>query len=147
LVLADTRAEPDTVESQKQREITAARAERTGVAHLLDSIPRLLSPHPPRAAMRFVRDVTLSATPQGVAAASRAMGKRHDQRDLLSTLTCPTLVVVGAEDGVTPVSDARRMSDAIPAAELRVLPGAGHLSNLEAQDGFNRALVSFLGLA
>jgi pimeloyl-ACP methyl ester carboxylesterase len=144
IVLADTRAEPDTAESQKQREITAERTERTGVGHLVDAIPRLLSARPPYEVTRFVEDLALSATPRGVAAASRAMAKRRDQRDLLSAIASPTLVMVGAEDGVTTVAQSRRMADAIPGAELRVLPGAGHLSNLEAEDGFNRALVSFL---
>jgi pimeloyl-ACP methyl ester carboxylesterase len=145
LVLADTRAEPDTAESRKQREVVATRSEKEGVAHLLDSIPRLLSPRASSTAKRFVADEMLRASPQGVAAASRAMGARRDQRDLLPAIDCPTLVVVGEADVPTPVSDARRMSEAIPGAELRIFSGVGHLSNLEAADGFNRALVSFLG--
>jgi len=145
LVLADTRAEADTDESRKQRELVAVRSEKEGVAHLLDSIPRLLSPSAEPSVRRFVADEMLRATPQGVAAASRAMGARRDQRELLPKIACPTLIVVGSEDVIRPVADAERMAEKIPVAEVRVLPSAGHLSNLEAPEAFNRALVSFLG--
>ncbi len=145
IVLADTRPGTDTFEGKKQREVVATRAERGGVAHLPDTIPRLLGPHPTAAVKRVVRELMLGATPQGVAAASRAMANRRDQTALLPTLSAPTLIVVGSDDLVTPLDESRRMSEEIPGAQLRVLAGVGHLSNLEAPERFNRALVSFLG--
>ena len=55
----------------------------------------------------------------------------------------PTRVVVGEADVLTPPSEARAMAQAIPQATLHVIPGAGHLSNLEQPDAFNRILLEW----
>jgi 3-oxoadipate enol-lactonase len=52
--------------------------------------------------------------------------------------------VCGAADQVTPAAEMRRMSDAIPGARYVELPGAGHLSHLEAPEAFTTAVSSFL---
>ena len=61
-----------------------------------------------------------------------------------ASIDVPTLVIVGSEDRVAPPSVARAMADAIPHARYVELPGAGHISNLEAPDTFNTALLDFL---
>jgi pimeloyl-ACP methyl ester carboxylesterase len=57
----------------------------------------------------------------------------------------PTLVVVGDEDTLTPVEESRTLAAAHPGAELVIIPGAGHLANLECPEAFNAALNAFLG--
>jgi pimeloyl-ACP methyl ester carboxylesterase len=69
---------------------------------------------------------------------------RQDSTPLLSTIHCPTLILVGEEDAVTPPRVSDHMHDAIAGAELAVIPKAGHLSNLEQPRAFNDALVHFL---
>jgi 3-oxoadipate enol-lactonase len=56
----------------------------------------------------------------------------------------PTLVLVGSEDVLTPSSEAATMAAAIPRARLDVIPGAGHLANLEDPVAVNAALRAFL---
>jgi pimeloyl-ACP methyl ester carboxylesterase len=56
----------------------------------------------------------------------------------------PVMVVVGSDDQVTPVSEAQRMAEGIPRADMVVIPRSGHLSSLEQSDEFNRALSAFL---
>lgn len=56
----------------------------------------------------------------------------------------PALVVVGADDTYTPVSDAEAMHTALPDSTLHVIEGAAHLPNLERPEEFNRALAAFL---
>ena len=72
----------------------------------------------------------------------------QDQLNLTITITGvndePTLVVVGEEDAITPVADAAALHEAIPGSRLSVLPGSGHLSNLETPDAFGAALARFL---
>jgi pimeloyl-ACP methyl ester carboxylesterase len=63
---------------------------------------------------------------------------------LLAQIACPTLVITGELDGPTPPADGRLMAGTIPGARLEIIPGAGHLSNLEQPDAFNRALQLFL---
>ncbi|MND07904.1 Proline iminopeptidase [compost metagenome] len=64
---------------------------------------------------------------------------------MLSTITVPTLIVVGEDDALTPVSEARAMHAAIPGSRLEIVAGAGHLSNMERPAAFNHVLSEFLG--
>lgn len=59
-------------------------------------------------------------------------------------VTVPTLVVVGSDDRLTPPDMHRAIADAIPGAVLRIIPDAGHLSNIEQPEAFNEIVLSFL---
>ena len=72
------------------------------------------------------------------------MAERDDQTSLLAKITVPTLILVGAEDAITPVGDSEQMHQAIAGSRLVVLENAGHVSNLERTDEFNQALLEFL---
>jgi pimeloyl-ACP methyl ester carboxylesterase len=73
------------------------------------------------------------------------MMARPDSTPALANISCPTLVVVGEEDILTPPDVSRQMHGQIAGASLVVLAGAGHLSNLEQPGRFNGALWHFLG--
>jgi 3-oxoadipate enol-lactonase len=60
------------------------------------------------------------------------------------SVTAPALVVVGAEDRLTPPAMAKSIADAIPGARLSVIPSAGHLSNIEQPAIFNEIVLTFL---
>jgi pimeloyl-ACP methyl ester carboxylesterase len=62
----------------------------------------------------------------------------------LSAITCPTLVIVGDEDEVTPKACAETLHHAIAGSTLEVIAGSGHLSSLEQPRAFDRALRAFL---
>jgi pimeloyl-ACP methyl ester carboxylesterase len=76
--------------------------------------------------------------------ATRALMTRPESTPLLRTIHCPTLIVVGEEDVLTPPALSEEMHRAIAGSDLVVVPGAGHLSNLEQPDAFNSALAEFL---
>ena len=80
------------------------------------------------------------------AAATRLMlgVARHDARAWLDRIAAPTLVLVGDEDRLTPLYQARLLARTIPAARLVEIPGCGHASHLEAPAAFNRAVTGFL---
>lgn len=67
-----------------------------------------------------------------------------DQAPQLTGIAVPTLVMVGADDPMTTVEDARRLHDGIVGSRLVVLEGAAHFSNIEQPDAFNAALRGFL---
>jgi len=69
---------------------------------------------------------------------------RYDGIGDLRTYRVPALVVVGADDTLTPPSVSERMAAEIPGAELCVIDDAGHLSNIEQPDAFNRRVLDFL---
>ena len=149
LVLADTRPQADADDARRTREETARRALADGMEPIADSmLPKLLSAstreREPEVVGR-VRAMMLGTSPEGAAAALRAMAARRDQTDLLSSIDVPTLIVVGVEDAITPPSDAEAMAAKIKGARLVRIEGEAHLSNVERPEEFNRALGDFVG--
>lgn len=148
LLLADTRADADPPEGRTQRRETAALVQKKGSAVLVDALlPRLLWEGTARDrpdVVARVRAMIEAAPPESVAHALVGMAERLDSNDILPEIRVPTCVLVGEHDAITPPATARAIADAIPGARLVILPGAGHLSNLESPDAFNAAAQGFL---
>ena len=148
LILADTRPQADTEEGRQARHELARVAENEGSTLVADRmLPKLLAPSTRErqpAVVAAVREMILSTPPAGIARALRGMAARPDSTELLPAIKCPTLVLVGQEDALTPPAVAEAMAKKIPGAQLEVIPGAGHLSNLEQPARFTRLLDHFL---
>lgn len=84
--------------------------------------------------------------PAGLARAARGVLTQQDARIIrsLPSVSVPTLVVVGADDTNFRAA-ADYMAATIPGAELAVIPGAGHASNIDQPEAFDRAVSAFLG--
>ena len=67
-----------------------------------------------------------------------------DGRDGLRGVTAPTLCVAGSDDTNAPVRAVQRLAETIPGARFELIPGAGHLVNLEAPAAFNACLEGFV---
>jgi 3-oxoadipate enol-lactonase len=67
-----------------------------------------------------------------------------DQRERAEQIRVPTLVLVGAQDRITPLDLSNELADLIPDGRLQVISGAGHLTNLEKPVEFNRAVEQFI---
>lgn len=146
LILADTKAEADDDDARANRNTMMAFAEAHPAADVIEQmIPRLLA-EPARAgeAADDVRRMGGGQAPAAIVAALRALRDRPDATAGLEAIAVPTLVIVGEHDAITPPEFAIRMADRIPNARLVIIPGAGHLSNLEAPDAFNRAVSAFV---
>ena len=72
------------------------------------------------------------------------MAEREDQTPLLARISCPTLILVGQEDPITPVADSEKMNREISGSRLIVIENASHVSNLERTEQFNEELTRFL---
>ncbi|MCZ2341018.1 MAG: alpha/beta hydrolase [Bacteroidales bacterium] len=148
LILADTRAEADSPEAHANREAAITLAEAQGTAAVFAGMrPHALGAtthqHRPAVVAEATRIAQAQPAP-AVVAAIRALRDRPDASSCLPGLTIPALVIVGDEDTLTPPDVARGLADRLPMAQLVVLPGAGHLSNLETPELFNAAIRSFL---
>ncbi|MFG2777886.1 alpha/beta fold hydrolase [Streptomyces prunicolor] len=145
LVLADTFPAADTPEAAGTRNTTADRLLREGMRGYADEVlERMVAPYADPRVKAYVHRMMTDTHPEGAAAALRARAQRPDYRDLLTRVTVPALIVVGAEDTYTPVSDAEAMHAALPDSTLRVIEGAAHLPNLERPEEFNEILGEFL---
>jgi len=145
LVLADTQTAADDAPACERRETSAREVLEKGPAALLPSVDKLLAPSAPAELRARVSAWIAGGSPEGFAAAQRGMALRPDARDILARFGGPVLVLVGADDVLTPPAKARAMADLVPGAELVEIPGAGHLANLEQPLAFNAALVRFFG--
>ncbi|WP_371479501.1 alpha/beta fold hydrolase [Kitasatospora sp. NBC_00315] len=146
LLLADTKATADTDAARANRErIATVVLARDSVRLLADERMEdsLLGPDSGHLAER-VRGMIAESAPKAVAWAQRAMAARGDTLDVLPGLAVPAAVVVGAQDRVTPLAEAELMAGALRDAELTVIPGAGHLSAIEAPGAFNAAVRALL---
>jgi 3-oxoadipate enol-lactonase len=145
LLLADTKAAPDSDEARAARDEAAHLVRGQGVSAYVDKqLPRLLSPAAPSGLRDGVRALCAQSA-DAVLAGLLAMRDRPDRRGELAGIDCPTLVVVGTDDGLTPPAEAEAMATAIPKAVLVEIPAAGHLAVLEAPLPFSQAVSGFLG--
>jgi len=145
LVLMDTRPGADSAEGRLGRDKAIALAAQGGAAAIADSmIGKLLS----AAADSAVRDAVLAmmqrAPVEGIVASLGAMRDRTDATAMLTTIDVPTLIVVGAEDQLTPPDQATAMATVIPGATLEVIAGAGHVPPMERSRETNAILQRFL---
>ena len=148
LLLADTRAQADTEEGKKVRAEQAQKILAEGMGGIADTmLPKLLAPETvskrPEVVKR-VRAMMLQTKPEGAAAALGGMAIREDQTERLAQINVPTLILVGREDAITPVADSEKMHEAIGGSRLFVIENAGHVSNIEQPEQFNKALIDFL---
>jgi pimeloyl-ACP methyl ester carboxylesterase len=105
-------------------------------------LPGMFSESPPPGAWDALAAIMAEFHPAGFRLMATALA-RADTRDLLPTIRTPTLLLWGDRDIRSPLSVAHQFHDAIPAAELVVLTGAGHISNLEQPDAFTTAARDF----
>lgn len=148
LVLCDTRSDADD-SAGKLKRAKAIRTIRTqGVeAFATAFVPSLLSESTRRERPQVekqVMEIILSQKGAGIGAAQFAMLSRTDTTETLGLIRCPVLVIHGEQDPLIPLTHAKVMQEKLPNSNLAVIPGAGHLSNLENPEAFNRALLDFL---
>ena len=148
LVLADTRATADTPEAVEGRKRLLGVLRERGPSAVADEmIPKLLGATTQReqpAVGGQIRSLALSNPATAIAGAIHVLMTRPDSTETLAGIHCPTLIIVGEEDTLTPPAMSRDMLRAIGGSELAVLPKAGHLSSIETPELFNAALARFL---
>lgn len=146
LVLVGTRAGADSPEAAAARREAAAKVRTEGIQSLVDGMaPKMLSSHHTDAAMaQVVRNLMDSSRPEGVAGALLGMAERPDARAWLGEIQVPTLVVAGEDDAIIPPSESVALAKAIPGAQLKLIPHAGHLVALEQPEVFNEAVRAWL---
>ena len=143
LVLANTRAGADTPEAAQGRRELAERLRAEGNI-LAVAPPPLLAADAPEELQERVRGWVADQTAEAIAAAAEGMAARVDSTPDLSGIDVPTLVITGAGDRLIPPELSTQIAEGIPRASLTVLPGAGHLTNIEAPERFTELLHGHL---
>jgi pimeloyl-ACP methyl ester carboxylesterase len=148
MVLADTKSQGDSPEAVAGRKSMQQLARDKGAAAIADAlVPKLLS----EATLKGKPDVVSSLREQitgnsveSIVGALTAMMTREDSTPMLPGIRIPVQVIVGEQDALTPRPLSEQMHNDIPGSALAVIPGAGHMSNMEQPAAFNDVLGSFL---
>jgi len=146
----DTQAGPDTPEARQARNRSLFTAREMGPAAVSEAmIPRLLSRRgrSDAALVGRVRAMVRRQSPSSIENDLLAMRERTDSFPSLASIAAPALVLVGAEDELTPPDKSEAMARAIPGARLERIDGAGHLTPMERPDDVAAALGAHFGPA
>lgn len=136
-----------TPASAQQWEERIAVAQKEGMAALVEPTvsrwfpPETVAANPPH--LTKIRQMIATTPVNGFVGCAAALGD-HDYRSAVAKVTRPVLFVAGEKDGTTPAA-MRQMQGELAGSRYVEMPGAGHISNLDRPDLFNRALDDFLG--
>ena len=107
-------------------------------------LPSLMADSVPAEVVDEVRAILLDFHPAGQRALLRAGFAEHDVRDVLADVDVPTLLIYGDKDVRSPLAVAEQMHASIRGSRLVVIPGVGHMADMEASDRFNAEVRTFL---
>jgi pimeloyl-ACP methyl ester carboxylesterase len=144
LILANTRAIPDTAEAKQARLVNAHKVGESDPAFLVESMAsKMLGPTAKPEVVVAVRSIMSRQRAPGIISALRGMAARPDRTTLLRFATIPVLIISGSQDVLIPSADSEAMHALIPNSRLVIIPDAGHLSNLDKADAFNHVMREF----
>ncbi|MGH8500980.1 MAG: alpha/beta fold hydrolase [Gammaproteobacteria bacterium] len=147
LALLDTSARPDTPDKVRQRQQTIITAREHGLKRVREAMqPNLLHPghaSDPAIVTRLAR-MAAKVGVEGFARQQTAIMHRADSRPLLPRIACPTLVLCGRQDALTPPEIASEMADGIHNSRLVIVEQCGHLSAIEQPEQVTRAMREWL---
>ena len=147
LALLDTSARPDPPEQKTGREKFIAMAQAGKLHDVVETLtPKFLHRNHAKdeSLKKIVRDMAHDTGPDAFVRQQKAIMGRQDSRPLLSEIGCPTLVLVGDADELTPPELAREIAADILGSRLVVVPDCGHLSTIEKPEAVNAAMIEWL---
>jgi pimeloyl-ACP methyl ester carboxylesterase len=147
LALLDTAARADTPEQSERRRSQIAIARSGRISAIIElQFPHLV--HPSRRSDATLRRLAEAMAEDGGADAfirqQNAIMNRPDSRPTLAAIRCPTLVLVGEQDELTPPERSREIAGGIAGARLVVVPDCGHMCALEQPERVTQELVLWL---
>lgn len=148
LVLCDTKAEQDNEDAlANRRDFIAAVRENGPEEAVARMLPNVFAPETYTDRTEVIdlfKKIVMNQSGKAIAAAMQAIASRADSVDSLTTISCPVTFINGNKDKLTPHSLAESMQHSIPGSTLCLIPGAGHLSNMEQPEIFNTCLLEHL---
>jgi pimeloyl-ACP methyl ester carboxylesterase len=147
LALLDTGSRADTPERKEARLKRNELARQKGAVAVQDELMSVLI-HPDRLSDKplvdAVRQMAVDIGTDGLIRQHAALMGRPDSRPLLGQIRCPTLVLAGREDVLTPLELSQEIVAGIPGARLEIIPHCGHLSTMERPEAINKVLRAWL---
>ena len=144
LVLAGSRADPDTLERREGRAKTIQLIRERGAEALWEDMrPKLFPEDADPEVVEAARELAVEQDPDGLIRAAEAIRDRRDSTDVVEALEVPVLVAVGDRDTFVPVEDAEALAARARDGRIAIYR-SGHLPSLERPQEFNGALEALL---
>jgi len=144
LALLDTSARPDTPEGKVGREKFIVMAQAGKLNDVVETLTPKFLHRKDEALKTIVRAMAADTGVDAFVRQQKAIMSRADSRPLLPGISCPTLMLVGENDDLTPPDLAKEIAGGISGAKLVVVPDCGHLSTIERPDAVNAAMAEWL---
>jgi pimeloyl-ACP methyl ester carboxylesterase len=144
LVLIDTKSLADDEQGKRGRDQMIQLVRERGTAAVMDQmLPRMFADPVDPPVVSELRQMMLSCPPLAIEHALAAMRDRPDRTDVLASLKCPRLILVGDQDRITPPAIAMAMQQQSPGTELIIFCGAGHMTPIEQPHQLAHAIQFF----
>jgi pimeloyl-ACP methyl ester carboxylesterase len=148
LILGDTQAKADSNEAKLKRTASIKAVKTNGVKPFAEAFLKTAftaqSLTSKSESVVLIQRIIESNSSLGICGALLALATRTDTTVSLLAIQVPTLILVGDQDALTPVSASQEMHDRIRGSEMRIIKNAAHLSNIENADEFNKYVSDFL---
>lgn len=148
LILCDTQCIADSPEVKEKRYQTIQDIETNGVSKFNEEFIKSVfykdAFRQKKELVKNVHNVVFSNSKRVIIRGLVALAERSETCSILGEIKVPTLILCGKQDEVTPLQQSESMNDKINDSVLKVIDFAGHLSNLEQADEFNKHLLDFL---
>ncbi len=148
LILCDTQCSADTIEAKEKRYKIIDEIGVNGVTKFNEGFIKNVfhknSLSQKKALVEKLGAVVFSNSPHIITMGLTALAERSETCSTLSEIAIPTLIICGREDEVTPLAQSEFLHANINGSTLRVIDDAGHVSNLEQPQEFNKHLLDFL---
>ncbi|MBY0377816.1 MAG: alpha/beta hydrolase [Gammaproteobacteria bacterium] len=142
LILSDTQPIADNAETKKKREALAKEVLEQGTSNLIKGfLPQALSPAASAKTELFLTGIMEKQSAKGIASALRGMALRQDMSSTLAATSLPVLIITGEEDRLISPKQSQDMQALAKNSQLVVIKNAGHLSNLEQAEKWNKAVI------
>lgn len=142
LILSNTQAIADPEEIKKTDKTLAMDVLVDGTEQFAHHfMNQALSAEAPQTIRSFLENILLDQTSFALASALRGMSIRRDFSKVLASTMLPILIITSDKDTVTPPQESANMSALAKNSKLVVIADAGHLSNLEQPDQWNKAVI------
>lgn len=148
LILCDTQAGADSNEVKDKRYITIQKIQNEGLSHFAQDFSKAAlsettlkeKPEIQKSLAAMINENNVENITKTLA----ALASRRDSSVYLSAFSFPVMVLVGADDKITPPAMAQKISEGINNCTLHMIEEAGHMSNLEQPAIFNQYIETFM---
>jgi len=148
LILCDTQCREDTKLEITTRYKTIDDIIAYGLHYFSEVLlPKLVSEHSFKfnnGLMRSLKTMIYSGKRESIVFTIMALARRDDTCEILGDIDKPTLVMVGEHDKITPIAEGTFLHEHIKGSVFKVIPNAGHLSNLDNPGSFNESMAVYL---